>query len=79
MGEHVQIELHDTGSGIPDEIQDCLFDPFVTSGKTHGTGLGLAVVSRIVREHGAEITFATSTTGTTFTIRFPRPGEDSKE
>jgi signal transduction histidine kinase len=75
VGEHVHIELHDTGAGVPDDIQDRLFEPFVTSGKTHGTGLGLAVVNRIIHEHQAEITVATSTTGTTFTIRFPVPME----
>ena len=69
VGDMVHVELHDTGPGIPEEIRDRLFDPFVTSGKTHGTGLGLAVVKRIVQEHNAEITVATSTTGTTFTIR----------
>lgn len=73
VGEHVHIELHDTGAGVPEDIRERLFEPFVTSGKTHGTGLGLAVVSRIIREHQADITVATSTTGTTFTVRFPLP------
>jgi len=73
VGDMVHVELHDTGPGIPEEIRGRLFDPFVTSGKTHGTGLGLAVVKRIVKEHNADITVATSTTGTTFTIRFPLP------
>ena len=48
-----------------------IFDPFVTHGKTHGTGLGLAVVTRIVEEHHGDVSVSSSTTGTTFTIRLP--------
>ncbi|HCQ03350.1 MAG TPA: hypothetical protein DIT99_22855 [Candidatus Latescibacteria bacterium] len=69
--EYVHLEIHDTGSGIPDEIRERIFDPFVTHGKTHGTGLGLAVVRRIVEEHLGDVSVSSSTTGTTFTIRLP--------
>ena len=69
--EYVHLEIHDTGSGIPDEIRERIFDPFVTHGKTHGTGLGLAVVRRIVEEHHGDVSVSSSTTGTTFTIRLP--------
>ena len=71
VAEYVHLEIHDTGSGIPDEIRERIFDPFVTHGKTHGTGLGLAVVRRIVEEHHGDISASSSTTGTTFTIRLP--------
>jgi signal transduction histidine kinase len=71
LGEYVHLEVHDTGSGIPEEIRSRIFEPFVTYGKPHGTGLGLAVVKRIVEEHHGDITVATSATGTTFTIRLP--------
>ena len=67
----VHVELADTGVGIPEEIRDRLFEPFVTSGKSHGTGLGLAVVKRIVEEHQGQISVVTGLTGTTFTMRFP--------
>ena len=69
--EYVHLEIHDTGSGIPDEIRERIFDPFVTHGKTHGTDLGLAVVRRIVEEHHGDVSVSSSTTGTTFTIRLP--------
>jgi signal transduction histidine kinase len=71
VAEYVHLEIHDTGSGIPEEIRAHLFEPFVTFGKTHGTGLGLAVVKRIVEEHHGDINVSSSTTGTTFTIRLP--------
>lgn len=80
VGDRVHVELHDTGSGIPEEIRSRIFEPFVTFGKTRGTGLGLAVVKRIIEEHNADISVATSPTGTTFTIRFPLPMDyDSEE
>lgn len=54
----VRIDVADTGPGIPSEIEDHLFDAFVTSKKgSKGTGLGLAVSKRIVEEHGGHITF----------------------
>ena len=71
VAEYVHLEIHDTGSGIPDEIRERIFDPFVTHGKTHGTGLGLAVVRRIVEEHHGDVSVSSSTTGTTFIIRLP--------
>ena len=73
VAEYVHLEIHDTGSGIPDEIRERIFDPFVTHGKTHGTGFGLAVVRRIVEEHHGDVSVSSSTTGTTFTIRLPLP------
>lgn len=54
-GGKVVFEFRDTGPGIPEEIQDRLFDSFVTSGKESGTGLGLAIVKRIVDEHQGAI------------------------
>lgn len=71
VGDHLHIELQDTGCGIPEEIRSRLFEPFVTAGKPHGTGLGLAVVKRIVEDHGGEIGVVSSPAGTTFTIRLP--------
>ncbi len=50
----LQIEVIDDGPGIPAELADAIFDPFV-SGRENGTGLGLALVSKIVADHGGWI------------------------
>jgi len=69
---NVRISIHDNGPGIPDEIRDKIFDPFVTFGKKEGTGLGLAVAHKVVTEHGGTITVESqSGNGTTFTIELP--------
>lgn len=46
----VEIKLMDTGPGIPQEIKDKLGEPFATFGKVHGTGLGIAIVKKIITE-----------------------------
>ncbi|MGH9431227.1 MAG: sensor histidine kinase [Terriglobia bacterium] len=51
----LEIRVADNGSGIPEEIRDSLFQPFVTSGKDNGIGLGLAVVQKIIQEHGGQV------------------------
>jgi signal transduction histidine kinase len=53
-GHRVVIDIVDEGPGIPDELLPRIFDPFVTT-KRRGTGLGLAVSSRIVAAHGGTI------------------------
>jgi signal transduction histidine kinase len=69
---HVRFVLADTGPGIPDEIADRLFEPFVTTGKTHGTGLGLTIARDIVRAHEGEIHVESRPgRGTTFFIDLP--------
>jgi len=47
--------LADDGPGVPEEIRERLFDPFVTQGKRGGTGLGLAVARRFVEDHGGSL------------------------
>ena len=65
----IQIDVSDTGTGLPPEIEAHLFEPFVTSkAPGDGTGLGLAVVHGIVFDHRGWITVATGNTGTTFSI-----------
>jgi K+-sensing histidine kinase KdpD len=49
------VELEDTGSGMPEEIRKKIFEPFVTYGKKHGTGLGMAIVKKIVDDHHGDI------------------------
>jgi signal transduction histidine kinase len=66
-GTGVRLEVSDTGPGIPPELRERIFDPFIT-GKVAGTGLGLAVTKRIVEEHGGAIGFETGEGGTTFRV-----------
>jgi signal transduction histidine kinase len=69
----VEFRLTDTGPGIPSEIQDTLFEPFVTHGKPTGTGLGLAIASKTVQDHGGTITVESEPgQGATFIIHVPQ-------
>lgn len=69
--EFVQIEVKDTGVGIPKENLQHIFDPFFTS-KDEGSGLGLAVSYQIVQEHGGFVTVeSTPGAGTSFFIHVP--------
>ena len=68
----LQIRIADNGSGIPSEIRDRLFQPFVSHGKQNGFGLGLAVVQKIVEDHGGEIVVDRSgPEGTVFLLKLP--------
>ncbi len=68
----VWIGIGDTGSGIPAERLNRLFQPFQTT-KERGSGLGLMVVQRIIRDHGGRIDFESKVgRGTTFTLWLPR-------
>ena len=68
--QHCTITVSDTGSGIPEEIQNKIFDLFVSL-KHEGTGLGLAICKKIIEEHNGSITFVTQESGTTFRIELP--------
>jgi two-component system NtrC family sensor kinase len=74
--EMVQLEVADTGTGIPDEILSRIFDPFTsTKEEGKGVGLGLAVVYGIVDSHGGVIDVWTEVgRGTTFTVTLPIGG-----
>ncbi|WP_432450161.1 two-component system sensor histidine kinase NtrB [Aliiroseovarius marinus] len=73
-GEHaslpIQIEVTDNGPGLPPDIADQVFDPFV-SGRENGTGLGLALVSKILTDHNALIAVDSHPGRTTFRISLP--------
>ncbi|QHW34750.1 HAMP domain-containing histidine kinase [Paenibacillus rhizovicinus] len=68
---HAYVKITNNGPEIPREIQQKLFDPFVT-GKTDGTGLGLAICKQIVERNNGAITFETSRDATSFIVRFSR-------
>jgi signal transduction histidine kinase len=70
-GEFVQVEIRDSGIGIPEENLQHIFDPFFTS-KDEGSGLGLAVSHQIVQEHGGFVTVeSTVGKGTSFFVHVP--------
>jgi signal transduction histidine kinase len=69
----VEFTFADTGPGIPEEIRDNIFAPFVTYGKGGGTGLGLAIAQHIVDLHSGTIEMRSEAgMGTTFQVRLPR-------
>jgi signal transduction histidine kinase len=85
-GDWLELSVADTGSGIPEEIRDKIFEPFVTTkgalggSQTPGTGLGLSVSYGIVQEHGGTITVdSTVGRGTTMTVRLPIIGADVEQ
>lgn len=70
-GGMVQISLTDNGSGIPENIRETLFEPFVTTRAT-GTGLGLSVAQAVIRSHGGVISVKDAEPqGTTFEVSLP--------
>lgn len=73
LPEQVFVEFADTGVGVAEELHARIFDPFYTTkGMGQGTGLGLVVVRKIVREHGGEIEVKSEPGhGARFLIKFP--------
>ncbi len=73
-GTHAIMTVADTGPGIPPDIRDRIFAPFVT-GRPGGTGLGLALCQRLVERMGGEIAPLPSDAGAVFEVRLPLAGE----
>ncbi|HLA68850.1 MAG TPA: ATP-binding protein [Bacteroidota bacterium] len=68
----VKIEFIDSGTGMPEEVKKRLFEPFMTYGKKHGTGLGMAIVKKVIDDHKGKIEIdSVMGKGTTIRIYFP--------
>jgi signal transduction histidine kinase/DNA-binding NarL/FixJ family response regulator len=77
LDTHVQVQVADTGCGIPDENLDKIFDLQFTT-KREGYGIGLHIVQSIVETHGGEVGVESQVgQGTTFTVRLPIKQEES--
>ncbi|HTR80203.1 MAG TPA: ATP-binding protein [Bacteroidota bacterium] len=71
-GGMVKVDFKDTGTGMPEEVKRRIFEPFVTYGKKHGTGLGMAIVKKVMDDHKGKIEIETEMgKGTTIRLLFP--------
>jgi two-component system nitrogen regulation sensor histidine kinase GlnL len=68
----IQISVTDNGPGVSDELQDRIFQPFVST-KRDGQGLGLALVSKVAKAHGGLVEVRSRPGKTTFSILLPEP------
>ncbi len=66
----LQIEITDTGSGIPVELQEIIFEPFISS-KSSGSGLGLAMVASVISDHGGMVSANSRPGETVLTLNLP--------
>ena len=71
----LEFAVTDNGGGIPRELLPNLFDPFVTT-KSNGTGLGLALVAKIIRDHGGVVECESHGRGASFKVMMPVYAED---
>ena len=79
MGDAVSIEIRDTGPGLPEDLQEKVFEPFFST-KEEGTGLGLSIAARIVEEHrGRLVVRSKQGEGTTFLVFLPVPFTSARE
>jgi putative methionine-R-sulfoxide reductase with GAF domain len=71
-GSMVKVDFKDTGTGMPEEVKQRIFEPFVTFGKKHGTGLGMSIVKKVMDDHKGKIEIETELgKGTTIRLLFP--------
>jgi two-component system, NtrC family, nitrogen regulation sensor histidine kinase GlnL len=71
----LMVAVTDNGPGIPEDLRSHLFDPFVTT-KRNGTGLGLALVAKVIGDHGGVIEFDSQPRRTVFRVYLPVVGQD---
>ena len=70
--DKIHIAFKDNGSGIPDNIKDKVFEPFMSYGKKNGVGLGLPITEKIIKEHDGTIIIDSKVgAGTTVTLVLP--------
>jgi two-component system nitrogen regulation sensor histidine kinase GlnL len=69
------VSVTDNGEGIPEDLRAHLFDPFVTT-KRNGTGLGLALVAKVIGDHGGVIEFESQPRRTVFRVFLPKASAD---
>jgi signal transduction histidine kinase len=69
-GNSVMVEIEDTGPGIPNEIRERIFQPFVTAGKVNALGLGLALSRQVILDHGGDL-WIDPAPGARFVMRLP--------
>ncbi|HLL56232.1 MAG TPA: HAMP domain-containing sensor histidine kinase, partial [Myxococcaceae bacterium] len=74
-GGQVRIVVRDQGPGVAADLRDKLFEPFVT-GKSGGTGLGLAVSRQIIQRHGGTLALLPTDKGAAFELRLPQAPPD---
>ena len=74
----VQIDVLDTGPGIPQEVQEHIFEPFFTT-KPDGTGLGLSITKQIITMHEGTITLVPLPEGTSFQIILPGTSQEEQK
>jgi len=71
-GGDLRIKVKDQAGGLPPEVGNALFKPFITVGKRSGTGLGLSIVKRFVDDHqGTIVVDSQEGEGTTFHVMIP--------
>jgi two-component system cell cycle sensor histidine kinase/response regulator CckA len=79
LGNYVRLEVSDTGGGITEEAKEKIFDPFFST-KFAGRGMGLAVVQRVVRDHGGAINIVSAPgQGATFQVLLPCRSKEASE
>jgi len=71
----LMVSVTDNGAGIPEDLRPHLFDPFVTT-KRNGTGLGLALVAKVIGDHGGVIEFDSQPRRTVFRVFLPVVAQD---
>ncbi len=71
----LMVAVSDNGSGIPEDMRPYLFDPFITT-KRNGTGLGLALVAKVIGDHGGVIEFDSQPRRTVFRVFLPVVAQD---
>ncbi len=66
----LEVKIQDNGTGVPARLREQLFEPFVSS-KANGTGLGLALVAKLVAAHGGLVDFESEPGRTIFRVLLP--------